>query len=158
DLGLLTADFLAVLPNPQDTLPDRYKVIRTSIVEEMNSQPLTPTHSKSHSPARHLLQAKASLKELLTEEDIELLVEYDDEPMRWAIGAAQKNSNADRFLSGLAITEWDIEEFVELLSERTSEGSRYISASPYFVQGPDEDFMNWLSRKPLEWHQKLYAL
>ena len=42
DLGLLTADFLAVLPNPKDALPDRYKGIRTSIVEEMNSQPLTP--------------------------------------------------------------------------------------------------------------------
>ena len=158
DLGFLTADFLAVLPNPQDDLHDRYKGIRTSVVEEMNSQPLTPTHAKSYSPARNLLQTKASLKELLTEEDIEFLVEHDEETRQWAIGAAQKNSNADRFLSGLAIIEWDIEEFVELLSEKTSEGSRYISTSPYFVHGPDEAFMNWLSRKPPEWHQKLYAL
>src|SRR5208337_1934044 len=52
DLGFLTADFLAVLPNPQDDLNDRYKGIRTSVVEEMNSQPLTPTHAKSYSPAR----------------------------------------------------------------------------------------------------------
>ena len=80
DLGLLTADFLAVLPNPQDDLHDRYKGIRASIVEEMNSQPLTPTHAKSYSPARLLLQAKASLKkELLTAEDIEFLVEHDEE-------------------------------------------------------------------------------
>ncbi len=104
DLGLLTADFLAVLPNPQDDLHDRYKGIRASIVEEMNSQPLTPTHAKSYSPARLLLQAKASLKELLTAEDIEFLVEHDEETRQWAIGAAQKNSDVDRFLSGLAIT------------------------------------------------------
>ena len=58
----------------------------------------------------------------------------------------------------MAITKWDIKEFVDLLSEKTSEGSRYISVPPHFVKGPDEDFMNWLSRKPPEWHQKLYAL
>ncbi len=149
DLGLLSADFLAVLPNPKDALPDRYTGIRSSVVEEMNSQPLTPTHSKSHAPARHLLQAEASLKELLTEEDLECLVDYDEESPKWAISAAQKNSDADRFLSGLAITKWDIKEFVELLSEQTSEGSRYISAPPHFVQGPDEDFMNWLAHSRL---------
>ena len=70
----------------------------------------------------------------------------------------QKNSDVDRFLSGLAITKWDIKEFVDLLSEKTSEGLCYISVPPHFVKGPDEDFMNWLSRKPSEWHQKLYAL
>ncbi len=58
----------------------------------------------------------------------------------------------------MAITKWDIKEFVDLLSEKTSEGSRYISVPPHFVHGPDEHFMNWLSRKPPEWHQKLYAL
>jgi hypothetical protein len=170
DLGLLTADFLAVLPNPHDALPNRYKCIKTSIVEEMNSHPLTPTYDKSHAPARHLLQAGASLKDLLSEEDIEFLVERDKGTLKWAIGAAQKNSEADRFLLGLAITKWDVEEFLEQLSEKTSEGSRYISVSRssegshyisvsrYVVKGPDEGFMNWLSSKPLEWHQKLYAV
>ena len=56
----------------------------------MNTQPLTPTHAKSHAPARHLLQAKASLKELLSEEDIEFLVDYDDEPPQWAIAARRR--------------------------------------------------------------------
>jgi hypothetical protein len=158
DLGLLSADFLAILPNPQDALPDRYQGLRTAIVKEMNSQPLTPTHSKSHAPARQLLQAEASLKELLAEEDIKLLVESAGEAPKWAVSAAQKNSNAHGFLNGLAITKWDIKKFVELFSERTSEGSRYISVSPYVVQGPDEDFMIWLSRKSPEWHQEMYAL
>lgn len=158
DLGLLTADFLAVLPNPQDPLRDRYKGIRTSIIEEMNSKSLTPTYAKSHSPARLLLQAKASLKELLAENDLELLVKHKMGSFQWAIGAAQKNSNTDRFLSGLAITQWDINDFVELIGEKSSEGQHYISVSPHLVQGPDDVFMNWLSLKPMEWHQKLYDL
>jgi hypothetical protein len=157
DLDLLTADFLAVLPNPQDPLPDRYKSIREAIVEAMNSEPLTPTHAKGHAPARQLLQAKASLKELLTPEDLEYLVEYEEEPYRWAIGAAQKNSNADRFLAGLAIEDWDIEALVELLSERTSNGFHSTTKPPYYSYEPDEEFMGWLSGKSPEWHQRLYA-
>lgn len=158
DLDLLTAELLGVLPNPQDPVPARYERIRAAIVEEMNTQPLTPTHARSHAPAKHLLQAKLSLKDLLSVEDIELLVDYDKVPPLWAIAAAQKSSNADRFLSGLAITEWDIEEFVELVTEKTSEGTRYISSPPYVVSDPDRAFMTWLSNKPVEWHQKLYSL
>lgn len=149
DKGLLTGEFLGVLPNPEDTLPDRYDGIRSAIVEEMKAQPLTPTHAKSHAPARQLLQGKASIKELLCEEDLEFLLRDDDEPRHWAIGAAQRNSNADRFLSGLGIPDWDVEEFVELL-----EAKAYVG----LWERIDDDFMAWLSRKPIGWHQQLYAL
>src|SRR2546426_607379 len=64
DLGLLSVDFLSVLPNPQDGIPPRYQDIRTAIIEEMNLAALTPTHGKSHAPANVLLQARASLKDL----------------------------------------------------------------------------------------------
>lgn len=149
DLGLLTAEFLAVLPNPQDPVPTRYQCIRSTIVKEMNEQPLTPTHAKSYAPAKQLLQGKASLKELLSEDDIEFLVEYVEEPPQWSIGAAQKNSNVDRFLVGLEIKEWDVEQFVKMLREK---------APGYDWAKPDSAFMGWLSGKPVEWHQRLYGL
>lgn len=158
-LKLLTVDFLGVLPNPQDEIPPRYQPIRSAIVDAMNNQPLTPTNSKSHAPAKHLLQAKASLKDLLTPEDLEYLVEYQDEPPNWAVAAPQKNSNADRFLSGLGIKEWDIDKFCRLLSLKASNEQRYIT-DPHWthVVGPDEQFMAWLKDKPVEWHQQMYAL
>lgn len=158
DLGLLTPEFLAVLPNPQDSLPPRYEPIRDSIIEEMNEKPLTPTHSRSHAPAKTLLQARAALKELLTENDIEFLVDYDDDPPKWAIAASQKNSNADRFLSGLAITEWDTDKFVALLNLKSASGFRHLSETPWIVSGPDAEFMAWLGKKSPEWHQQLYVL
>ena len=148
-LNLLDRDFLGVLPNQQDTLQPRYQTIRLVIVEEMNNKPLTPTHSKSHAPAKYLVQAKASLKDLLSEDDIELLVNYEDEPPQWAIGAAQKSSNVDRFLDDLAIIKWDVEQFVELLEANATEGG---------LQEPNEGFMAWLAKKPLEWHQQFYVL
>jgi len=155
DLGLLTVDFLSVLPTPQDQIPLRYQGIRLAIVEEMNTKPLTPTYTKSHAPAKNLLQAKASLKELLSEDDIEFLVEYENKPPQWAVGITQKNSNADRFLNALAVTDWDAKEFVELLNVKTSERKHYPSGRS--VTGPDSEFTEWLSRKSLDWHQKLYS-
>ena len=100
DLGLLTSEFLGVLPNREDPIPDRYKPIRDAMIEEMKDQPLTPTHSKSHAPAKYLLQAKDSLKKLLTDDDLRFLVPGSQEPHRWAIGATQKNSS---FLTGFGI-------------------------------------------------------
>jgi hypothetical protein len=63
-LGLLSGEFLAVLPNNVETLTERYCVIRESIIREMREQPLTPTQSKGHAPAKKLFQARAALKEL----------------------------------------------------------------------------------------------
>jgi hypothetical protein len=155
DLGLLSPDFLAVLPNPQDAVPPRYSAIRTAIVDQMNGEPLTPTHAKSHAPAKHLLQARASLKDLLTKEDLDFLMNGHDVPVQWAIGATQKNSDIDRFLAGLDLTDWDTDKFVELLESRSSESIRYTSQPHH---GPDAQFMNWLSEKPASWHQEFYAL
>ena len=148
NLGLLTVDFLAALPNPADNLSDFYEPIRAAIIGAMNEQPLTPTSTKSHAPAKYLLQAKASLKGLLSTDDIKFLVDYDDEPPQWAISAPQRNSNADRFLTGLKITNYDVEEFIDLLNEK-ADASRVE---------PDEDFMTWLAGKSIESHQQFYTV
>ena len=158
DIGLLTVEFLAVLPNRQEPIPPRYEGIRKSVIRAMNTEPLTPTHDKSHAPARYLLQAKAPLKNLLSEKDIEYLVEHDDEPPRWAVGVTQKYTNIDHFLGSLDIRGWGVEEFVKLLVRRSSDGTRYIPSPPYWVNGPGSEFLEWLASKPVEWHQRLYAL
>ena len=158
DLGLLTADFLAALPNPQDSIFPRYQRIRESVVEEMNEQPLTPTREKSHTPAKYLLQAKASLKELLSNDDIAFLVDYDGEPPQWASARALQGTNIERFLTGLAIADWDIDEFVDMLTAKASDGFRQISTPPYHVTGPNDQFMTWLAGKPVDWFQELYSL
>ncbi len=157
DLGLLTPEFLAILPNPQDQLPLRYQPIRSAIIAEMNTQALTPTHARGHAEAKRLIQAKASLKQLLSTEDIEFLVEYDNTPPLWAIGVTQKNNRIDNFLGGLDIQDWGIDEFIETFKRATA-GGRYIQVAPYFVRGPDQEFMRWLAGKPPEWLQQFYAL
>lgn len=98
------------------------------------------------------------MKSLLSEKDLEFLVKDADAPLLWSVGATQKNTNADRFLDSLEIQEWGLDEFVDVLTDRTSRGQRYVPRSPYLVSGPDGEFMEWLSSKPNDWHQQLYAL
>lgn len=152
DLGLLTPDFLSVLPNLQDQVPPRYQGIRSAIIAEMKSQALTPTHARGHAPADQLLQAGASLKRLLSESDIAFLVDYDNEPPLWAIGATQRNNRIDQFLSALEIREWGLEKFLETLRKKVRDEDGLYPATP------DEDFLSWLKQKPVAWMQELYAL
>lgn len=158
ELGLLTVEFLGVLPNPHDSLPKRYTPVRTAIVEAMNTKPLTPTYAKSHAPACHLIQGKASLKELLSEDDIKFLVDYDKIPPQWAANAPQKNSAADRFLSGLEIGEWDLGQFVDTIVGKSSNSFNVIDQDGKATKGPDPAFMAWLASKNMQWHQEMYAL
>jgi hypothetical protein len=158
DLGLLTPEFLAILPNPQDQLPPRYQPIRDAIIEEMKSNPLTPTHERGHAAGNRLIQAKASLKNLLANEDIEFLVDHDGDPPLWAVGVTQRNSRIDNFLGGLEIREWGIDQFAETLWKGAGTSGRRISVAPYYKTEPDEEFMRWLGQQPPEWLQQFYGL
>lgn len=151
DLGLLTTDFLGVLPNPQDRLGDGYgyQKIRDTVFDAMKTQALFPTHDKGHAPAQNLFQAKAALKDLLTDADIEFLIDYDEDPPRWAANRALQGTNVERFMTGLDIPDWDIDSFIECLEANTTE-------NPW--SSADEDFIVWLSEKSVEWHQQLYSL
>ena len=157
DLGLLNVDFLNVLPNVNDPLPRRYRVIAEAITESMNSKPLTPTQSKSHLPARQLMRAKSLMKELFPKEDLKRLFgggEFFD----WAVAAQQKNSNADRFLSGLDIKRWGTDELVDLLVHRRSDSPYWDSNTYRYKQPePDDNFDGWLAGKDSDWLQKLYS-
>ena len=151
-LGLLDRDFLAVLPNPSDNLSARYECIRDAIVDAMNKQPLTPTHSGRHKPAERLLQAGAVLKNLLSTKDIAILRGSEGSRNDWAVGATQRNNDVDRFLRSLDIEEWNVDRLVGPLKRLRKQF--YMK-----YDGPDEKrLLEWLRSKPDEWHQSLYAL
>lgn len=152
ELGLLTPEFLAVLPNPQDQVQPRYQAIRAAIIAAMKAQALTPTHSRGHAPADRLLQARASLKELLSETDLAFLVDYKGESPLWAIGATQRNNRIDQFLTGLEIREWGVTKLVETLRKYVRDEAGLFAAKP------DEEFLMWLKQKPAAWLQQLYAV
>lgn len=152
-LGLLTGEFLSVLPNNVDHLPERYQVIRKAVIEEMQSCELVPTHGGDFAPASRLIQARAPIKRLLNDDDLAFVTEREDAPT-WAIGATQKNSFQDRFLDSLGLPTWDIDSLREFMEERACESHREALQD----ETPDPEFIQWLSKKSSEWHQELYAV
>lgn len=152
DLGLLTTDFLAVLPSNDDPLPDRYRVIRTAVIKEMKTQPLVPTVGGSHAPAARLCQARATLKALLSDEDLAFVTGRQDQPT-WVINASQRNQAQDKFLNSLEIASWDVEELKDFLEKRARKCNNSWDDARV-----DPLVLKWMSGKTLEWHQALYAV
>jgi hypothetical protein len=145
DLGLLTREFLEVLPNRIEALPKRYEVILDAIITAMVEESLTPTHDGGHLPARRLLQARGIVKELLDADDLSILIQDVAEPCAWAVAPTQRNSNTDRFLTALAIRPWEVNELAATLNVGT-----YAAIN--------ERLVPWLAEKSVEWHQRLYAM
>lgn len=151
-LGLLSGDFLAVLPNNDDPLPERYKIIRTAIVSEMKAQALVPTFAGGYAPASRLCQARATLKALLSDEDLAFVTGRGDQPT-WAITAPQRSQAQDKFLASLGIPSWDVEDLKDFFESRARVSSRYWTSARV-----DPLVLSWMAAKPLEWHQALYAI
>lgn len=152
DAGLLSGEFLAVLPNDDDSLSERYDVIRRAVLTEMKTKPLVPAYGGGFAPAVQLVQASAKLKALLAPEDLALVTGRDDNP-DWAIGITQRNSNQDRLLGSLGIENWDAEdlkEFFETNARRPSYQWDHCELSQKVV--------NWIGSKSFEWLQALYSL
>lgn len=152
DSNLLTAEFLAVLPNKKDRLKEPYANILEDILDAMNEQPLTPTYNKGYAPANTLVHSKAPLKRLLTKKDIKFLSEFsglENERQEWAIGISQRNSRLDHFLTSLDIADWDVDDFIRLLKNNVSEPKGWVK--------PNERIQGWLKSKSDRWMQSLYA-
>lgn len=147
DLGLLTREFLAVLPNPTDQIPARYQTIHEAIVKEMKKNPLTPVHSdNNHASAHSMLQANAVFKNLFTSEDLVYL--HGKEKQHWAVSATQRNNNVDRFLQQLEIEYWDMNDLIHNL--RWPNFSRLKNLDI-------QKFQKFMSGKSDEWHQEFYS-
>ena len=151
-LGLLARDFLAILPNSSDQIPEKYQPIIDAVITEMNENSLTPNYARGHGAARTLIQAKSSLKQLLSSDDLKYLSPKEDGRNSWAIGVNQKNSRIDSFLSDLDIEEWSLEEFGNFFWERSTSGDE--EEVECFEGG---SFYEWLNLKDDAWFQLLYS-
>ena len=153
DKGLLTEDFLAVLPTKDDVSP-RYMSFRDAITKEMNEKPLTPTRDKQFAPARQLVHIKdeteVELKNLLSSTDLEYFFPEITKP-NWVIDVGPGRQK--QFLESLAIHKWGIDEFQRCIAHQ------FRPLQPGVTLGPIASiFARWLSEKTLLWHQQFYAV
>lgn len=138
--GLLTTDFLAVLPTNQDDIPARYQPIRNRLVDAFNNRALMPTFDGLHAPAKQLVKGEAVLRDLLNAPDLQLLCNNKD-IVGWAAAAALRNSNADRFIESLSIRSFSRASLIDVLNLRIRH---------------NDPALIWYKSKPVEWIRELY--
>lgn len=145
DLGLLTTSFLGVLPNQSDTLPRRYRRIRTRIINEMSLQCLVPKLSGGHAPSKKLAHGKSTLKSLVSASDMPVIWSAGDKLIDWVASPKQKGSRADILLSSLPLHRLDFEGLTQFILRNTRDS--------WF----SEDFESWIKSKDDRWLQRFYA-
>lgn len=141
DQGLLGINFLAVLPNPADHLPEFYEPIRKAIVKAFQTEKLTPTRSGSYAPASALYRGPTRIAEILDDSDLSLLTNY--EAPLWAANPPQQHQREDRFLDSLGIDTWGWEELAKLMSASLEDRKAIES---------------WIKQKDDTWLFRFYSL
>jgi len=104
--GLLTTDFLEVLPNKQDGLKEFYEPIRKTIVNAFQNNSFVPTKSGEYASARSLYRGPANISNVISDDDLSLL---ENKSYLWAKNT-MLNSLAEKFLESLEIKEWGQKE------------------------------------------------
>jgi hypothetical protein len=168
--GLLTTDFLEVLPLLDDDLSTFYAPLMQSILEEMVAEPLTPAYLKGHAPASHLIQGSKALKDLLSVDDLNFLFRSEAaHRVAWAAHAMQ-GSRAERFLKGLEIRTLTSEKFFQFIkSNAMPTATRHLDIKTRrfvtFYNGQQcesaDEFCRllwrWFDVHDDAWMQRLYA-
>ncbi len=141
DRGLLTMDFLAVLPIPDDALSPFYAPIRSAIVTAFKTQELTPAKGGGHKKAGELYRGPAEISGIIDDDDLAFLAAAHP-TRRWASNAPQRGQRADKFHDSLEIDKWEWEQLAEVIG--TSEKAQQIEV--------------WIAKKNENWLMHFYGL
>ncbi len=135
DQGLLTTGFLAVLPNPGDSLSPFYEPIRQTIAGEFKRNPLVPIRAGGHAAVAELVRCPAKFVGL-SDDDISLIA---GRPLRVAANPPLNNQREDQFLTSLGICDWGWKELGLALS---SEGQR-AAIEEWIGKKDDDSLSRW---------------
>jgi len=142
DQGLLTMEFLAILPQSGDSLSPFYEPIRQAIVKAFQNGEFTPTKQGRHAKAETLYRAPARIVEVLSDEDLRLLTQ--DYAAAWAANPPQRNQREDRFLDDLGIRKWEWSDLISLLELDDDDECKQVE--------------HWVATKADSWLMRFYAL
>lgn len=144
-MGILTTQFLTILPNYNDKLGNFYKPLYEATIESFHDNELIPTDDNKYASADKVFQGPSRLREVITRDELSFFV--DREAVCWAKGV-QQNSRADYFLQSLDIQQWGWKQLQEVLQDK------YLH---WYSNSINEDNA-WLVARSDIWLQKLYML
>lgn len=146
DMGLLTTDFLAVLPNREDDLEPFYGPIRDAVLGILRRENLVPAHAGGHLPARDLVQGPRAIKDVITDDLLPFFLSTGTaRTARWAPAGAVDQRRENLLLSSLGIEAWTWPNLGSALHH-------------HFTGWIAPAARDWLAARPDEWMYRFYAL
>ena len=149
DEKLLDVEFLATLPNNRDDLSPFYLPIQEKLIKEFNRAKLVPMKQGGHAPASgafRTVRGERGLSDLIEDKDLGTLLGKDSSLPLWIANPPRLDSSReDNFLTMLKISEWTIENLIEILETESDQVMEWLK---------QKDF----EQKDFEWHQDLYVL
>ncbi len=156
DQGMLTVNFLAVLPIAGDNLSEFYNPIMEALIMAFQKQDLTPTIMGGHAPAGDLYRGPAAISRVINDKDLALLMGDGSVPPMWAANPPLQNQRADGFLDSLEIDEWGWSELVTAIKKPYP----YQNQPQYIEDNKQRKHLieNWIAQKEDDWLMRFYAL
>ncbi len=149
DKGMLTADFLTVLPNDEDDLNYFYDTFRQSIYKTLKEQDLVPTHDGGFAKAGELIRGSKNFTDFFSNQDISAL--SGEENRQWAVNV-MSNFRTDKLFKSLDIPVWGNDELANSIEKKFSTHWSFGSSSC------DSDAYKWLAAKSINWIREFYFL
>ena len=156
--GLLTTQFLEVLPNKNDELKSVHTSLLRTIIKTFQEQELVPTDTNQYASATNVLQGPALIRKVITKEELRFLSDCDS--VCWAKGVV-RSSRADQFLRSLDIKDWGGAHLQKVLSNKFGPhdhlshlGKEEVLLHMLFATKNDA----WLTKVTDIWLQRLYIL
>ena len=145
DREMLNVNFLAVLPNPDDNLPELYEPIREAIVEAFCKTDLTPTRSGHNRAAKTLCRGPVKIAEVIGDDGLSKFTNYSGST--WAANAPQENQREDQFIRSLEIKVWGWKQLANIFDfhhsnllseEEQNEYSKHSDFIHEFIENLDD--------------------
>ncbi|MBF2761595.1 MAG: ATP-binding protein [Ectothiorhodospiraceae bacterium AqS1] len=146
DIGLLTPDFLEVLPNDEDGLSPFYSIMKNAVYDALRKKALIPCLDGEYEKAGGLARGPKELTDII--DATALVALFNDDKVKWAAGV-MRNSRSDKLLTSLDIPYYGYKELIDAVQNKYGY-QRYWR--------PDYRALKWLKKQSDGWFQSFYLL
>lgn len=156
EIGLLTSEFLEVLPNNKDdSLAPFYDTMRESVYDVLSNKALIPCLAGGYGKADELVRGRKDIIDVLGNDGLTALSDNGDNK-KWSIGV-RYNSRSDNLLTSLNIPYWGYKELITAVENKDRFRWSPYPWNPLHFNSLHKSF-NWLQNQSTDWFRSFYLL
>lgn len=155
-MNFLNREFYEILPISRDELTENYEQLRVFIIKILRENKFLKTASNKLECSQNLLKGPKELRELLSDDDLKFILTNQSDKF-WAM-PVNASSRINILYNDLNLDNFDghnLLDFLEMNAEIYDDDLN--SLEKWTPQTLKNDFMEWINKKNITWHQKFYS-